>query len=276
MHSIGLEHEGYAAGQGRWYTESLYRSSAELVELPGAKYDIQLDRAHVVGHDEFQGIARQREDWDPGPYWDWERYMKLLGAPIRPDGKGRSRDRHREAGLRRQPEQPDDRLRPDRAGARRARASGAPTSSTSTPPRATPPRWSAATTTTPRSPTAPTPSPVTSSSSRPCRATGSSVWWDGADAWLHNPDGDARSWPSPRARSSCRTARTAGHGLRARLPGGRGVRRHGGARTRTSRTARHDHAQAGPEATCSADKTVPTDYYYAKSFNSTCCPVTAR
>lgn len=23
--------------------------------------------------------------WDPGPYWDWEHYMALLGAPIKPD-----------------------------------------------------------------------------------------------------------------------------------------------------------------------------------------------
>ena len=31
-------------------------------------------------------------------------------------------------------------------------------------------------------------------------------------------------------------------------------------------TARHADPQARPDATCSADKTVPTDYYYAKSY----------
>jgi N-acetyl-anhydromuramyl-L-alanine amidase AmpD len=86
MHSVGIEHEGYAAGQGRWYTDSLYRSSAELAKYLAAKYGFQLDRAHVVGHEEFQSSNYK---WDPGPYWDWERYMKLLGAPIRPEGKGR-------------------------------------------------------------------------------------------------------------------------------------------------------------------------------------------
>lgn len=87
MHSVGLEHEGYAAGQGRWYTDALYRSSAELTTYLADKYGFELDRAHVVGHEEFQSANYK---WDPGPYWDWERYMELVGAPIRPEGKGRS------------------------------------------------------------------------------------------------------------------------------------------------------------------------------------------
>ena len=87
MHSVGVEHEGYAAGQGAWYTESLYRSSAALMKYLAAKYGVQLDRDHVVGHEEFQSTNYK---WDPGPYWDWERYMRLLGAPIEPEGKGRS------------------------------------------------------------------------------------------------------------------------------------------------------------------------------------------
>ncbi len=87
MHSIGLEHEGYAAGQGRWYTDALYRSSAELGKYLAAKYGFELDRAHVVGHEEFQSANYK---WDPGPYWDWERYMELLGAPIRAEGEARS------------------------------------------------------------------------------------------------------------------------------------------------------------------------------------------
>jgi len=87
MHSIGFEHEGYASGQGLWYTDALYRSSAELAKYLAAKYGFELDRAHVVGHEEFQSVNYK---WDPGPYWDWERYMELLGAPIRPEGKGRS------------------------------------------------------------------------------------------------------------------------------------------------------------------------------------------
>ena len=34
MHSIGIEHEGFAATGATWYTESMYRSSATLGEVP--------------------------------------------------------------------------------------------------------------------------------------------------------------------------------------------------------------------------------------------------
>jgi N-acetyl-anhydromuramyl-L-alanine amidase AmpD len=87
MHSIGVEHEGFAAQPGRWYTEALYRTSAALTKYLAAKYDFELDRAHVVGHDQF-GTSTYK--WDPGPYWDWEHYMALLGAPLTPDRRGAS------------------------------------------------------------------------------------------------------------------------------------------------------------------------------------------
>ncbi len=86
MHSVGFEHEGFAAQPGQWYTEAMYRSSADLVGYLAEKYDIPLDRAHVIGHDQVPTSTH----WDPGPYWDWEHYMKLLDAPIRPDRRGKS------------------------------------------------------------------------------------------------------------------------------------------------------------------------------------------
>jgi hypothetical protein len=88
MHSIGLEHEGKAGEPGQWYTEALYRSSSELVTYLADKYGYELDRAHVVGHEEF-GSSNYK--WDPGPYWDWEHYMDLLGEPIRPDRRSKSK-----------------------------------------------------------------------------------------------------------------------------------------------------------------------------------------
>ena len=94
MHSIGVEHEGIAAQPGQWYTEALYRSSAELVKYLSDKHGYELDRAHVVGHEEF-GSADYK--YDPGPYWDWEHYMELLGAPIGGERRGHGhghRDRH--------------------------------------------------------------------------------------------------------------------------------------------------------------------------------------
>lgn len=87
MHSIGVEHEGKAGEPGQWYTEALYRSSSELVKYLADKYGYELDRAHVVGHEEF-GSSNYK--WDPGPYWDWEHYMELLGAPIKPDRRTQS------------------------------------------------------------------------------------------------------------------------------------------------------------------------------------------
>lgn len=93
MHSIGLEHEGFAAQNGAWYTESMYQTSARLVRHLAQKYGVPLDRAHIIGHDEVPGHIPSRVSamhWDPGPYWDWEHYFDLLGAPIGPDRRSGS------------------------------------------------------------------------------------------------------------------------------------------------------------------------------------------
>jgi hypothetical protein len=85
QHSIGIEQEGFAADGATWFTESLYRNSARLVRYLAAKYDIPLDRAHILGHDNVPGTTAATVagmHWDPGPYWDWEHYFDLLGAPL--------------------------------------------------------------------------------------------------------------------------------------------------------------------------------------------------
>lgn len=87
-HSINIEHEGFAAQGQVWYTEAMYRSSAELVRWIAQKYNIPLDRQHILGHDDIPRLNPARmigAHWDPGPYWDWEHYMELLGAPDLPD-----------------------------------------------------------------------------------------------------------------------------------------------------------------------------------------------
>ena len=94
MHSIGIEHEGFAAQGATWFTESLYRNSAKLVSYLAAKNDIPLDRAHIIGHDQVPGTIPSTVagmHWDPGPYWDWEHYFDLLGAPIYGHNVSRSR-----------------------------------------------------------------------------------------------------------------------------------------------------------------------------------------
>ncbi|MEU2199820.1 peptidoglycan recognition family protein [Isoptericola sp. NPDC019482] len=93
MHSIGLEHEGWAGTSG-WFTEAMYQSSAELVRYLADEHGVPLDRAHVIGHDQIPGILpgyTKSVHWDPGPYWDWEHYFDLLGAPIG-DGLGTTTD----------------------------------------------------------------------------------------------------------------------------------------------------------------------------------------
>jgi hypothetical protein len=82
--SIGLEHEGFAA-HGTWYTEAMYRTSAKLVRHLADRYDIPLDRQHILGHDNVAGTTPETVagmHWDPGPYWDWSHYFDLLGAPL--------------------------------------------------------------------------------------------------------------------------------------------------------------------------------------------------
>ncbi|EWM16365.1 N-acetylmuramoyl-L-alanine amidase [Kutzneria sp. 744] len=81
--SIGIEHEGFLAQTG-WYTEAMYRSSAKLVRYLAAKYQIPLNRQHILGHDNVPGIDPAnvpKQHTDPGPYWDWDHYFGLLGAP---------------------------------------------------------------------------------------------------------------------------------------------------------------------------------------------------
>lgn len=84
-HAIGIEHEGYAVKGATWYSEALYQSSATLVKYLARKYNIPLDRAHIIGHDNVPGMSAASQTgmhWDPGPFWDWNHYMDLLGAPI--------------------------------------------------------------------------------------------------------------------------------------------------------------------------------------------------
>ncbi|HSX34907.1 MAG TPA: peptidoglycan recognition family protein [Candidatus Saccharimonadales bacterium] len=81
MHSIGIEHEGTARAGSTWYTEAMYKSSADLVRYLAKKYNIPMDRQHILGHDNIPGLTDANvvaNHYDPGPYWDWNHYMDLL------------------------------------------------------------------------------------------------------------------------------------------------------------------------------------------------------
>ncbi|MFG2636783.1 N-acetylmuramoyl-L-alanine amidase [Streptomyces sp. NPDC048362] len=84
--SVGIEHEGFLANPDAWYTEAMYRSSARLVKYLSRKYDIPLDRQHILGHDNVPGPTASTipgMHTDPGPYWDWRHYFQLLGHPFK-------------------------------------------------------------------------------------------------------------------------------------------------------------------------------------------------
>jgi len=83
VHSIGVEHEGVAIEGAAWYNEQMYHASARLVRYLARRFNVPIDRAHIVGHDNIPGTSNTNQGgmhWDPGPFWDWGHYMELLGG----------------------------------------------------------------------------------------------------------------------------------------------------------------------------------------------------
>ncbi|MET8685974.1 N-acetylmuramoyl-L-alanine amidase [Streptomyces sp. NPDC004732] len=82
--SIGIEHEGFVDKKSS-FTDAMYAASARLTAGICRRYDIPVDREHIVGHVEVPGT----DHTDPGPYWDWDRYMRLVrkerDKPQRPE-----------------------------------------------------------------------------------------------------------------------------------------------------------------------------------------------
>lgn len=73
--SVGIEHEGFV-DRPKDFTARMYESSARLTAAICARYAIPVDREHIIGHVEVPGT----DHTDPGPHWDWDRYMKLVRA----------------------------------------------------------------------------------------------------------------------------------------------------------------------------------------------------
>ncbi|MFG2987367.1 N-acetylmuramoyl-L-alanine amidase [Streptomyces sp. NPDC048258] len=70
--SIGIEHEGWT--DQPVYTDEMYEASAVLTATICAKYDVPVDRDHILGHVE---VPLSTHD-DPGTAWNWNKYMKLV------------------------------------------------------------------------------------------------------------------------------------------------------------------------------------------------------
>lgn len=71
--AVGIEHEGFV-DRPKDLTKAMYESSARLTASICARYDIPIDREHIIGHVEVPGT----DHTDPGPHWDWDRYLKLV------------------------------------------------------------------------------------------------------------------------------------------------------------------------------------------------------
>jgi hypothetical protein len=79
--SIGIEHAGYI-GNPRWFTDAMYHSSARLAASLARRLGIPVDREHIIGHNRVPGCPGTgggvRCHTDPGRYWDWDRYLRLI------------------------------------------------------------------------------------------------------------------------------------------------------------------------------------------------------
>ncbi|MGA4839469.1 N-acetylmuramoyl-L-alanine amidase [Streptomyces sp. G45] len=71
--SVGIEHEGFVDRKAS-FTDAMYAASARLTAGICERYDIPVDREHIIGHVEVEGT----DHTDPGPHWDWDRYIRLV------------------------------------------------------------------------------------------------------------------------------------------------------------------------------------------------------
>ena len=82
--SIGIEHEAYFDNPS-WFTDVMFRSSAQLTAYLANKYQIPIDRDHIIGHNEVpdpynpgQYGGASHHVYCPGPNWWWDLYMSYV------------------------------------------------------------------------------------------------------------------------------------------------------------------------------------------------------
>ncbi|UQX03113.1 N-acetylmuramoyl-L-alanine amidase [Streptomyces sp. RerS4] len=80
--SIGIEHVGFV-DRPKDFTDAMYASSARLAADICRRYGIPVDRRHFLGHSEVPGA----DHTDPGPLWDWDRYLGLVRAELGTPGR---------------------------------------------------------------------------------------------------------------------------------------------------------------------------------------------
>ncbi|MFZ3568021.1 N-acetylmuramoyl-L-alanine amidase [Streptomyces sp. BH097] len=83
--SVGIEHEGFV-DRPEDFTDAMYEASARLTAQICRRYDMPVDRKHIIGHVEVPGT----DHTDPGPNWDWDRYIRLVKAAYERDGSAKA------------------------------------------------------------------------------------------------------------------------------------------------------------------------------------------
>lgn len=78
-YTIGIEHEGFAAEP---WTPAMYRASAELIHEICMRWDIPIDRRHIIGHREIY-----TEKTCPGSGVDLEQLIAQTGGEIARPGR---------------------------------------------------------------------------------------------------------------------------------------------------------------------------------------------
>ncbi|HVU76128.1 MAG TPA: N-acetylmuramoyl-L-alanine amidase [Gaiellaceae bacterium] len=82
-HSVGIEHVGETYDPAG-FSAAEYKSSARLVAWLVRRYDIPIDREHIIGHAEVPDpnhpgeLGGSAHHTDPGPYWRWGYYLRLV------------------------------------------------------------------------------------------------------------------------------------------------------------------------------------------------------
>lgn len=90
--SIGIELIGVAE-EPEHYTDAQYESAGRLVAYLCERYEVPLDRDHILGHENLPGASpasHGKMHWDPGAYYDWEKLFAAADAPAAPLRSGRS------------------------------------------------------------------------------------------------------------------------------------------------------------------------------------------
>ena len=79
--SVGIEHEGFTYGRAG-FSDAQYERSARLTAWLARRALMPIDRRHIIGHADVPGPRGGRggasHHTDPGPHWNWSRYLELV------------------------------------------------------------------------------------------------------------------------------------------------------------------------------------------------------